>query len=891
MNSNEKESKNLTNWHSLSVALVFEHLNTGDEGLSKETAKERLLRDGPNALAEGKKKGVVQIFFDQFKSPLIYVLVVAASIVITLGDLTDGLIIFFVLFTNALVGTFQEGKARETLKSLKQFTAGSAVVLRDGLETQIVDEELVRGDVIILRDGDKVPADARLISLQGLKVNESSLTGESEPVNKDLEQKGENTPLPERRNMVYKGTLCVSGQAKAVVVETGLNTFVGNISEKLKDLDTEMPLRSKIKLLSKIIGFAVFVAVTLIIIAGFARGINIVDIFFTATAVSVSLIPEGLPVVITLILARGVYRMAKRNALIKNMQAIEALGQANVIAVDKTGTITKNELMVEKVYIDHKEFTVLGSGFSSRGNILFNNKIVEPINHPELIFAGKIATFCANASLEILEDEEIKVLGDPTEAALLVFGEKTGFKKAKLESEEPQVLDLPFGFKHKFHSTMHQTGAGFLLSVVGAPEAILAKVSLNWSQGREIILTKEDRHKIIERMEEFSALGLRVIAFAYHTSKTASVDIENMKDLVFGGLYGMADVLREEVAEAISEVKMNGIKTVMITGDFMGTAEAIAKQANIWNPGDKVITGSQIEGLSIEALSKMLGEVSVFARVLPEHKLSIVEAYKLRGDIIGMTGDGVNDALSLQAAHLGIAMGKGSTDVAKEAADIVLLDNNFKSIIAAIEEGRSIYTTIKKVVLYLISTSLGEFLSIAGAIFLGLALPLYPSQILWLNLVTDGFLVVAIGFEPNVSLKDAGRGTNIVTKTSAVRTFLMGTTMMIGTLLLFSSAYNVHNPKAWTLALSVLAVFQWFNAWNVRSEKRSVFHKPFSNPYLIAGLGAAIFCHLLAVYNPFMQKLLKTVPLGFHDWVVIISVASSIIFVEELRKVFVRFRK
>jgi Ca2+-transporting ATPase len=583
--------------------------------------------------------------------------------------------------------------------------------------------------------------------------------------------------------------------------------------------------------------------------------------------------------------------MAKRNALIKNMQAIEALGQASVIAVDKTGTITKNELMVEKVYVDNREFTVLGSGFLPQGNILFGDKIIDPVNHPELIFAGKIATFCANASLEILENKEIKILGDPTEAALLVFGEKAGFKKTELESEEPQVLDIPFGHKHKFHSTIHRTQQGFNLSLVGAPEAVLSKVSLFWSGGVERIFTKDDKEEILKKINHFSNLGLRVLAFAYHTSKDPSINIENMKDLVFGGLYGMADVLREEVAEAIEEVKSNGIKTIMITGDFTGTAQAIAKQANIWMEGDKIITGSQIEGLTSLQLSKMLEDVSVFGRVLPEHKLSIVEAYKLRGDIIGMTGDGVNDALSLQAAHLGIAMGKGSTDVAKEAADVILLDNNFKSIIAAIEEGRSIYITIKKVVLYLISTSFGEFLSIAGAIVLGLPLPLFPSQILWLNLVTDGFLVVAIGFESNVSLKNARRGTNIVGKTSVVRTIFMGIVMMIGTLVLFSYFYGLNNPKAWTISLSVLAVFQWFNAWNVRSDKESVFRKTFSNKYLIYALSGAAICHSFGVYNPFMQRLLKTVPLGFYDWVVVVSVASSIIFVEELRKIFVRFGK
>lgn len=877
---------NQKSWHSGPLLDVLELLNTNKGGLSKSEVEKRLLY-GKNIIIETKPPSLLTLFLGQFKSPLIYVLILAAIAVTFLGDITDSLIIFFVLLFNAFLGLFQENKANQTLKSLKQFSRGRAVVLRDDIETEIDDSDLVPGDFIILRGGDKVPADARLVNVEGLKVNESALTGESEPVEKNIEVCAEETPLPDRKNMIYKSTLIVSGEATAVVVSTGMSTFVGSIAEKLKDIDSEMPLKVKINKLSKQIGLAVLVSVLVIILIGAARDFAIRDIFFTSIAVAVSLIPEGLPIIITLILARGVYRMAKRNALIKNMQAVEALGQANIIAVDKTGTITKNELMVERVFIDGKDFKVLGSGFDPKGIITLKDKEIDPANHSELLFSGRVATYCASARVEYKEDGSVVVLGDPTEAALLVLGEKIGFRKEELESEDKQVFGIPFSFEHKFHTTVHKTGEKFLLSIVGAPESVISRVD-KYRTGEEVREIDDEYLKVIsDKIDEYSSLGLRIIAFAYHESNESSFDLEKLPKLVFGGLYAMADVLREEIFESIKEATNSGIKVVMITGDYYGTARALATQAGIFREGDRIISGTDINNMSVEELSKNLDNVSVFARVLPEHKLSIVEAYKLRGDIIGMTGDGVNDALSLQSAHLGISMGKGGTEVAKEASDIVLIDNNFRSIIAAIEEGRSIYSTIKKVLLYLISTSIGEFLSIAGAIALGFPLPISPSQILWLNVVTDGFFVIALAFEPNVSIKERIKmidNTNLVNKNSLLRAGLMGFTMMIGTLVLFYFAYGAGNYKVWTLVLTLLVVFQWFNAWNCRSDKNSAFYQFWSNRYMVVALLGALALHLFAIYNPFMNKVLRVVPLDKSDWMMIIMIGVSILLVEEIRK-------
>ena len=886
MVTNQKLEEKEVNWHNISKVSLLEKLNTGENGISEVEAKKRIEEYGKNKIPDLKKKGIFYIFLSQFKDPLIYVLMIASVVVNFLGEYTDGIIIIVVLILNALIGTLQELKARKTLDSLKEFAKGNAIVLREGVEYEILDEDLVPGDVIVVREGYKIPADGRLIYTEDLKINESALTGESNSVSKTDHIFDIETPIPDRKNMLFKGTLCVSGYGLGVVTQTGSLSYVGKISEQLLDIDTEMPLKEKIEKFSKVIGISVFFAVIFMIVLGYLRGLSFYELFFTATAVSVSLIPAGLPIVITLVLARGVYKMAKKNALVKNMQAVEALGQASVVAVDKTGTITKNELMVERVFVDNKTFMVLGSGFRSDGDIVYDDKPIEVANHPEILFAGKIATFCSSATVEFTKEDEIKILGDPTEAALTVFGQKAGFRKSDLESEEPLILNIPFNFKYKFHATLHKIKESeYKLSVIGAPESVLSRISHIWTSDGVREINNEDKERIYSKIEEFSTTGLRVLAFAYDKRKNTELDLDKMPRIIFGGLYAMADVLREEVSRAVSIVTNNEIKVVMITGDFVGTAKAIAEQANIYKKGDKIITGAEIDILSISELSKKLSGVTVFARVLPEHKLKIVEAYKLRGDIIGMTGDGVNDALSLQAAHLGISMGKGGTDVAKDASDIVLLDNNFKSIVSAIEEGRSIYDTIKKVVLYLISTSMGEFFSIAGSLLFGFPLPLYPSQILWLNLVTDGFMVVSLGFESGTRINNTERNSSIITKLGGLRAILMSLTMAFFTLITFSVYYGMNSPKAWTMSLTVLAAFQWFNAWNVRSVNKSAFYKPFSNKYLVLGLFCAVSSHVFAVYNPFMQEILRLAPLGFYDWLIAISIASSILLVEEIRKI------
>lgn len=888
-------------WYTETVASCFEALGTTERGLDLVETVKRLKQYGENTLPGKKPLPLWRIFLQQFESPLIYILLIASIVVFFLGETTDTIVIFAVLIINAIIGVVQEGKAENTLAALQNFTKTEAVALRDGLEEVIADREIVPGDVIILREGDKVPADARLFELKNLQVDESALTGESVPVSKIIQPIEKKSLNPaDQTNMVFRGSLVVAGTARAVVVATGFNTVIGGISKKITTLDTDVPLARSIANLSKYIGMGVLVISAGVFGLGLLYGRSVGEMFFTAVAVAVSLVPEGLPVVITLVLSTGAYRMAKQNALVKKLGAVEALGQANIIATDKTGTITKNELMVERVYISSKMYSVSGNGYESHGDIfdlsaeaIAPGAAIEPANHPDILFAGKIATFCANARVNFREKEGVwKVSGDPTEAALLVFGEKVGFHKDELEQEETQINDLPFESKLKYHATLHVVKKKPFLSVVGAPEIILDISNKMWQNGRAKNMTAALREEIESAVRKMSQGGLRVVAFAYTPNYTDELGVTPIQDATFVGLFGMRDVMREGVRESIEIAAQSGLRTVMITGDHKITAEAIARDAGIFHEGDEIITGKELATLSKAELMVRLPRTSVFARVTPESKLDIIELFRKRGDIIAMTGDGVNDALSLVAADLGIAMGKIGTEVSKEAADIVLLDDNFKSIVLAIEEGRNIYYSIKKVILYLFSTGLGELLTVVGAMLLFLPAPVSATQILWLNLVTDGFLVASLAFEPKEKLTSRiiKRGNKFFFDTTAmIRFAFMGITMAVTTLVVFNYYLDVNPVISYTMALTVLASLQWWNAWNVRSEKESIFSSNiFGNPYLILATIAVIFLQFLAIYNGVMQKLLGTVALSLTELAIAVLVSFSIVLVEELRKLVYR---
>lgn len=884
-------------WHTLSPLEIEGELKTNfQSGLEQTEALARLRTFGPNKLPSAKPERLIFIFLRQFQSPLIYILLTASAVVFAMKETVDGLIILFVLLFNAVMGMIQEGKAQNTLLALKKFVETNATIVRDGKEIIVPDTEIVPGDIIILQEGEKVAADCRLILANNLRVDEAAFTGESEPVDKipDI-LKNKDLAVMEQKNMVFKGTYITAGNGKAVVVATGLDTEIGRISKEISAIETEIPLKTNIRYLSRLIVVVVGLISIGLFLFGIILGEPLAKMFTTVVALAVSIIPEGLPIVLTLVLATGVWRMAKRNAVVKRLQAVEALGQTKIIAVDKTGTVTKNELVIQKVFTDGKFFEVKGIGYEPKGEIILEGNIIDPLNHPELLLLGRLAAFCANAIAAFSEEEkQWKISGDPTEASILVFAEKIGFKKDVLEQEFPLLVEIPFNLRTRYHATVHQSGDEKFLTVIGAPEAVISSCEKIWKNGKEEIFSKKEQEEAEAVFHKMSREGLRVLALAYSKGfplapKGSPLGDLSISGLTLAGFCGMKDALRPEIKESIEQAKEAGIKVVMITGDHKLTAMSIAKEAGIWQEGDEALTGQEMEEMPGKEFAQKLSKTSVFSRVTPEHKLKIIQAYKAKGEIVAMTGDGVNDAPSLVAADLGVGMGKIGTEVAKEASDIVLLDDNFSTIISAVEEGRSIYKTIKKVILYLFSTSLGETLTIVAALFLGYPLPLLAGQIIWLNLVTDGFLDVALAMEPKEKglLKKRFERSKkwLVDGLMVQRMFVMALPMAIGGLFLFKNYFETDIMKAWTMALTTLAVFQWFNAWNCRSEEKSIFQmNPFSNKFLIGATGIIVCLQIAALYTPFMQKILRTVPLNLSEWLVIIAISFSIIIVEEARK-------
>jgi Ca2+-transporting ATPase len=883
------------NWHNLKIEDVITFFDTSETGLSQVEADLRLKKNGPNSLPQQELESYFGIFLRQFKSPLIYVLLLASIVVYFSGEITDSIIILVILFFNSIVGTVQEGRAQNTLRALNQFVKTQAIVYRDGKETVIPDWEVVEGDILHLQEGEKVAADARIIYANKLKTDESSLTGETGAVSKtEGIITNPNVTISDRKNMVFKGSSVVAGIGKAVVVGTALNTEIGTIAKEIKDIEADIPLKAKIANLSQLIIIAVVTIALVIFFAGILTGKPLGLMFGTVVSFAVSIIPESLPIVMTLVLAAGVWRMSRQNVLVKKLQAVEALGQAQIIAVDKTGTVTKNEMMVKKLFLNDHFFDITGSGYEPKGEVFISDEAVDPLNHPELVLMGKISAYVSDARIFYNEqDKKWGVMGDPTEAALLTFAQKIGHNKDELEKETPLIAEIPFDYSTKYHATVHKTSKGNILSVVGAPEVVLALCEQEWFADKEISLTNAKKAQLEKNLAIFMEQGLRVLAFAVDTDYKKSLVGENISNLSFLGFVGIQDVIRKEAIDSVKRAEESGIKVIMITGDHKISAMAIAKEAGIFHDGDEVMTGAELDQMQEQLFLEKLKKTTVFARVTPEHKLKIIEAYKKLGVIIAMTGDGVNDALSLVAADLGVAMGGIGTEVAKEAADLVLMDDNFGSIVAAVEEGRSIYKTIKKVILYLFSTAFGEVLILATAVFSGFPLPLLPGQILWLNFVTDSFLDVSLGMEPKEKdlLKDGVRKPSkyIVDKTMVVRMFIMAIPMALACFAVFYLFAKADLIKARTLTMCTMAAFHWMNAWNCRDERKSVFQNSiFKNKILLLASVFVVTLQVAAVYSPGLQKLLHLVPLSMSDWLMILGLASSIVLFEETRKLFVR---
>jgi len=880
-------------WYRLDVAAVFESLQSSKEGLSPEEAARRLEEHGPNKLVEEEKISRLKIFVHQFTSPLIYILLVAAIVTAFLKEYKDMGVIIAVVVLNAVIGYIQEVKAEKNVRALKKMVVPHARVLRGGQEEEINSEGLVPGDIVLLASGAKVPADLRLIRCLELRIDEAMLTGESVPAEKQagvIEE--ENLTPGDQRNMAFMGTVVVHGRGKGVVTGTAHHTVLGRIATDVKDVGmAKAPLQQKFDRFAAAIGFLTLGAAVVLFGAGVFVGESPKDMFLTAVAAAVATIPEGLPIVVTIALAIGVARMARRKAIIRKLPAVETLGSTTVICSDKTGTLTKNEMTVKQVYDGRNMLVVTGSGYEPQGEVLRSWFPLEEEIREEILMVFRIGLLC-NESHLYEEEGEFKIDGDPTEGALIVSALKAGLNLEEEKEKYPQADMIPFESERGYMATLHQHGAKKLIFVKGAPERLLDICeTCRLGQG-------EDFLAIAERLAQE---GLRVMAMAF---KEVPAEMEELTHadlidgLIFAGLQGMLDPPRDEVVEAIKDCKKAGIRVMMITGDHAVTARTIGRKLGICKDDAVVLTGRELEAMADEDLYHRVQEVSVFARVAPHHKLRITEQLLKHGEIVAMTGDGVNDAPALKAVHIGVAMGKTGTDVAKEASDMVIADDNFSSIVSAVEEGRIVFDNIRKVTFFLIPTGIAAIISILITVFLGLPLPYLPAQLLWINLVSNGLQDVALAFEPgerdNMRRRPRHPQEGIMSGVLIQRTIVVGMVVSAGVVFEFLYSLNAGDSlaKARTLAVTTMVFFQFFQAWNSRSERESIFRiNPFSNQFLFFSMLAAFLAQLAFIYVPALQWIFRTEPLTGRNWVEIGLISLSVIGVVEIDKCIRRWRE
>lgn len=895
-------------WYKLEIDETFDSLESREDGLTNKEAEKRLDEYGRNELEQETDSGWIKILVHQFINPLVFVLVVAALIALVAGKTIDTFVIGVVIIVNAAIGFFQEFKAEAAISALRKRAAPLADVLRckdggDCEQTSIPAEEVVPGDVILLEAGDKVPADARVFEAKNLEVDESMLTGESVPVSKTIEPFEEDLSLGDRTNLVFGGTIVTEGRGKAIVYATGQKSQMGKIATLIQETEkAESPLQIQTNQLGKKLGFLAFIAGSLIFMMGFIRGFDLESLLLFSIAAVVSSIPEGLPAVMTITLAVGVNRMARRNAIIRRLPAVDTLGATTVISTDKTGTLTTNQMTVKEIFAAGGVIEVTGTGFNPEGDFLLDDNKIEIGDYEPLRKILKIGVLCNDSSLTQEDDRDEnqwEIVGDPTEGALIVASRKAGFIKKELEEEYPRIEEIPFSSEKKFMATFHETPeGGVMVCVKGAPETIIEQCSQVLTEEGNKEFPNDEKDKILDISEGMAKNALRVLAVAYKSIGKEDIDetLEGLNSgngkLVFGGLMGMIDPPRPEVTEAIERCKRAGIKVMMVTGDHRITGEAIARQVKICEANQKVFTGQELDQMSDDELDDVILETAVFARVSPDHKQRIVASLQRLGHVVAMTGDGVNDAPALKSAQIGVAMGITGTDVTKETAEMVLTDDNFASIVNAAEEGRVVFQNVRKVVQFLIATNVGEVLTLLGAIWL---LPIgqlifTPVQILWVNLVTDGILDITIALEPKegdvMDEKPRKPETRIIDRGMFFQVIYVAIFMAVGTLWIYLSEFNAGEAqRAQTMAFITIAMFQVFNSFNVRSRTRSLFQLGvFSNKYLIGAIIVSVSLLVLVTLVPFLQVALDTVPLALRDWGLIALVASSVFIAGELMK-------
>ncbi|MFV1957370.1 MAG: cation-transporting P-type ATPase [bacterium] len=881
-------------WHHLPTDEVIGLLDSDKgKGLDLFEVDNRQKHFGPNVITGKKGKGPLLRFLLQFHQPLIYILLAAGIVTALIREWVDAGVIFGVVLVNAFIGFIQEAKAVKAIEALARTMTTEATVLRAGGKQYISSAEVVLGDIVLLQSGDKVPADLRLFQTRDLQLDESALTGESVPVEKKPDVLDHDTGLADRRNMAYASSLVTYGQGGGIVVAIGTKTEVGRISELISSTEAlETPLTRKIARFSHILLYAILALASLTFIVGFVRGQSASEMFVAAVALSVGAIPEGLPAALTITLAIGVARMARRQAIIRKLTAVETLGSTTVICSDKTGTLTKNQMTVQEILAGGERFEVTGAGYTPSGRILRQASPVDAAEFPALMECLKAGLLC-NDSLLLEKENRWAVQGDPTEGALLVSAVKAGLDMATVRRELPRIDAIPFESQHQYMASLHDGGTdnSGIIYVKGSVEAIMERCVSSFDvAGRPAVLSSERIHRAVEEM---AAKGLRVLAFARGEIRQGTTGLNHpdvASGMTFLGLQGMIDPPRQEAILAVQQCHTAGIRVKMITGDHALTASSIAQQVGIHNPST-VINGKALMEISDRELIDVADRTSVFARVAPEQKLRLVEALQAMGNVVAMTGDGVNDAPALKRADIGVAMGVTGTDVAKEAADMVLTDDNFASIKAAVEEGRGIFDNLTKFIVWTLPTNLGEGLVILAAIFAGVELPILPVQILWINMTTAVLLGLMLAFEPKepgiMTRMPRDPKTPILTGMLIWRIFIVGLLLLAGAFGLFEWELmtGASMAEARTVAVNVFVVVQLFYLFNCRSLMKSISRIGFfSNPYIFGGVTIMLVLQVMFTYLPAMNLMFHSAPIDLNAWAKIVAAGVITYMIIEFEK-------
>ncbi len=890
-NLNASPSSPTPLWHSLALDKLLTDLDSGLGGLTRGEAINRLDRFGPNELQESRGTSAWALLWGQFKNVLIMILLIAGGLSVVSGHGVEAVAIGIIAVFTIVLGFVQEYRSEKAIEALRKMAAPSATVLRDGRETEIPARDVVPGDIFLLQTGDKVPADARLIEAVNLKVVEAALTGESLPAKKQTGTlEDPDLPLGDRTNMVYSGTAISYGRGRGLVVATGMQTEFGRIARMLETVDTaRTPLQKNLDRVGRILAWIALGVVAAVVTLGAFRGQDLIEMLIFGIALAVAVVPEALPAVITISLALGARRMVRRNALMRRLPVVETLGSTTVICADKTGTLTRNEMTVRNLLVTGRQIEVTGSGYRPEGVFRFENADLEPDRALKwLLRAGALAS---DARLEKEEEDGRWVIrGDPTEGALVVAAAKAGLDKRELEEDYPRVDEIPFSSESKRMTTIHEGPEGRIAFSKGAPEIILGACERRQTEEGEDSLDGEERERILETARHMAEQGLRVLAASCKKNPDKK-DVE--QGMTFLGLFGMIDPPRSEAREAIRICRQAGIKPVMITGDHPLTARAVARDLDLLQNG-RLVEGATLEKMSDEEFAEQVREIECYARVSPKHKLRVVEALQRKGETVAMTGDGVNDAPALKKADIGVAMGITGTDVTREAAAMTLTDDNFASIVAAVEEGRAIYSNIKKYLMYLLSSNLGEIGLIGTAALTGIPMPLTAVQILYVNLATDGLPALALAVDPaepdlmTRPPRDPKRG--IFTPPVAFLMIVGGLWSMVINLTLFLWALHSGRStgEAMTMTFVSLVLVQFFKAYNFRSDRHTVLRNPFANRWLNMAVGWEILLLGLIVYIPFLQQAFATYALPYYDWLIVTALAFSVSPVLELAKWLVR---